>query len=157
MSHEFLLWIALSFYSVHILEEYNYDWKSWVNSISPISVDWSSFYITNFVVIVFGFCCAQIGWKLPEFSMIYISLMWINAVFFHILPTIYFRKFSPGLFTAIFLFLPIVVWCYYGAYMDGKLSTQVLILSNLGGVVVMIFPVILAKTKNHRLITNKSN
>lgn len=150
MHHDYLLWIATAFYAAHILEEFNYDWKAWATSTLGLPVDWPAFYLTNAVVVVLGVCCAQVGWRLPEFSLIYPALMVINALFFHILPTVVFRRFSPGLITALVFFLPVSVALYYGAYQDGVLTARALIISIMGGVLVMAYPVVLLKTQGGR-------
>lgn len=73
--------------------------------------------------------------------------MVINAVFFHLVPTATQKRFSPGLMTALFLFLPMAGWIYYGAYQDGVLTSRALVISSLGGVLVMAYPAVLSKTK----------
>lgn len=147
MNYEILLWIAVAAYSAHILEEFTYDWKSWVTDVLGVTVDWPSFYITNAAVVVLGICCAEIGWQLPEFSLIYPSLMIINATFFHVGPTIFYRRFSPGTITGLILFLPIAGWIYYGAVQDEILTTRALVMSTIGGLLVMAFPVLLMRSK----------
>ena len=148
MNNEYILWIAVTVYAAHILEEFTYDWKTWVKNISGLSVDWSAFFIINSAVIILGICCAEVGWRLPEFSLIYISLMTINALFFHIAPAIAFKRFSPGLITSLFFFLPVAVWGYFSAYQDGVLSIRALVISITGGIITMLFPVLLLKTKD---------
>jgi hypothetical protein len=151
MNSEYLLWIAVAAYAAHILEEFTYNWKSWVTQTLGVPVDWPDFYVTNAAVVVLGICCAQIGWRLPEFSLIYPSLMLVNALFFHLVPTIFYKRFSPGLITALVLFLPIADWTYYGAYQDGVLTTRALVISLIGSVLTMVFPVALMRTKGARI------
>jgi len=151
MKNEFILWIATAFYAAHILEEFTYDWKTWANNTLGFSVDWPVFYITNAVVIILGICCSEVGWRLPEFSLIYPALMVINAIFFHISPTVAKKVFSPGLITALLLFLPIAGWIYYGAYQDGILTTRAFIISTIGGILVMAYPIIMLKTKDMKI------
>ncbi len=73
--------------------------------------------------------------------------MLVNAVLFHIVPVLVTRIFSPGLFTAIVLFLPVGTWVYYGAWQDGVLSTGVAVISGVLGFVLMLFPIVLQMTK----------
>ena len=74
--------------------------------------------------------------------------MTINALFFHIAPAIAFKRFSPGLITSLFFFLPVAVWGYFSAYQDGVLSIRALVISITGGIITMLFPVLLLKTKD---------
>jgi hypothetical protein len=47
----------------------------------------------------------------------------------------------PGTITAVLLYLPVAAWAYYGAYLDGVLTPQVIVVSSLGGALLMAFPV----------------
>ena len=76
------------------------------------------------------------------------SLMVINALFFHILPYIRSkRKFSPGLITAIFLFLPIGLACFNDAINLG-IFTKSIVIAALCGAFLVAYPIFLIKTKN---------
>lgn len=147
MTHEYLLWIATAAYAVHAMEEHEYNWRDWARTVLHLPVDWPTFYVTNFAVVVLGACCAMVGWRLPEFSLVLPALMAINAVVFHILPTVVTRKFSPGLVTAVILFLPISWWAWTGAAADGVLTTRVLLCSLAGGALLMAYPIVLLRTK----------
>jgi hypothetical protein len=148
MKPDYIFWVALAAYALHILEEYNYDWKTWAQKILKLDVDWNTFYITNVIMLFVGLACAEIGWSHPTFSLIFPALMVINALFFHILPYIRSkRKFSPGLITAIFLFLPIGLACFNDAINLGVL-TKSIVIAALCGAFLMAYPIFLLKTKN---------
>ena len=148
MKPDYIFWVALAAYAFHILEEYSYDWKTWAQNIMKLDVDWNTFYITNVVVLFFGLSCAEVGWSHPKFSLMFPALMVINALFFHIIPYVRSkRKFSPGMFTAIFLFLPIGVGSYHMATDLGVPIKSMLIAGGCGAL-VMAFPIFLLKTKN---------
>jgi hypothetical protein len=76
--------------------------------------------------------------------------MLVNATFFHVLPFLWTRINSPGMFTAVFLFYPIAGWVYYGAWADGVLQTRDAILSTAIGATVMAYPIVLLRTKQLR-------
>ncbi len=148
MKPDYIFWVALAAYAFHILEEYNYDWKTWAQKILKLDVDWNTFYVTNIIVLFFGISCAEVGWSHPTYSLMFPALMVINALFFHILPYIRSkRKFSPGLFTAIFLFIPIGIRSFSTAAELG-VSTKSLVIAGFCGALVMVFPVFLIKTKD---------
>ena len=148
MEANLIFWIALVAYAMHILEEFTYDWKTWAQKILKLDVDWNSFYVTNVIVLFIGVACAQVGWAHPTFSLIFPALMVVNALFFHILPYIRSgRKFSPGLITAIFLFLPIGINSFHAASILG-VQTKSLLIAAAGGVLLMAFPIFLLKTKH---------
>ncbi len=148
MKFDYIFWIALAAYPLHIMEEYIYDWKTWAQKIQKLEADWNSFYITNAAMLVFGLACAEVGWSHPMFSLIFPALMFLDAFFFHIVPYIRSkRKFSPGLFTAIFLFLPIGLGSFNIA-VNLEVTTKALILAALCGAFLAAYPIFLLKTKN---------
>ncbi|AXA34353.1 HXXEE domain-containing protein [Francisella adeliensis] len=156
MTHEYLLWIALAAYSIHVLEELILDWRSWArSSLGLKQMQWSTFYTANAAVMFISISSAMIGWHLPAFGLIIAALMLINGIFFHILPTIFQKNISPGVITSILLFLPISSWIYYGAYLDGVLSISTFTISLILGGLLMASPLIFLKI-NDRIIKNIS-
>jgi len=148
MKPDYIFWVALAAYALHILEEYSYDWKTWAQKILKFDTDWNTFYITNVIMLFVGIACAQVGWAHPTFSLIFPALMVVNALFFHILPYIRSkRKFSPGLITAIFLFLPIGLASFNDAINLG-VFTRSIVIAALCGAFLMAYPIFLLKTKN---------
>ena len=150
MGHEHLLWIALSAYAVHVLEEYELNWRDWARAVLHLPVDWGSFYLVNAAVVVLGVCCGSVGWREPWFAMGLPALMLINATFFHVLPTVVTRIYSPGTVTAVGLFYPVAGWAYYGAWLDGVLSGSTVMLSLLFGAALMATPIVLLKVRFRR-------
>lgn len=151
MTHEYLLWICIACYGIHILEEFELNWRDWARSALRLPVEWSSFYVVNALVVVLGVCCAEVGWKQPAFALTYPALMIINATFFHVGPTVTTRVFSPGLMTALFLFYPVAGWMYYAAWQDGVLSVSAALCSFILGAALMASPIVLLKVK-HRVV-----
>ena len=148
MNHEIWLWVATAAYGLHALEEFMLDWKDWANNVLKLPVDWPIFYVVNALVVVLGIIASTIGWRLPALSLAFPALMLINAVFFHILPFIVKKKFSPGLISAVVLFLPIGTWLFYGADKDGVLTTTTAIIAVALGAGLMAYPIILLKVKD---------
>jgi len=148
MEPNYIFWVALVAYALHILEEYTYDWKSWAQKILKLDVDWNSFYVTNVLVLFIGVACAEVGWSHPTFSLIFPALMLVNSLVFHILPYIRSnRKFSPGMITAIFLFLPIGIKSFTMAT-DMQVLSKSMIIAGICGVAIIAFPIFLLKTKD---------
>ena len=148
MKPDYIFWVALAAYALHILEEYTYDWKTWAQKLLKLDVSWNHFYVTNVIVLFFGIACAEVGWSHPTFSLIFPALMVFDALFIHILTYIRSkRKFSPGLFTAIFLLLPVGIACFTNAVRLDVMSRS-LVLAALAGAAVMAYPFFLVKTKD---------
>lgn len=147
MDHSYLLWIATLIYGVHMLEETMYGWHDWVRKVFKLQAEWNEFYMVNAVVIVLGASCAMVGWRNPAFALTFPAFMVVNAVLFHIVPVLVTRIFSPGVITAVLLFLPVTTWIYYEAYLDGVLSFSTVAVSSVFGGLLMFFPIVLQKTK----------
>lgn len=143
------LWLATAAYGVHALEEFVLDWRDWARDIIRLPVDWDSFYVTNALVIVLGVTAANLADGLPGIALSFPALMLINAVFFHIVPTVATRgRFSPGLFTAVALFLPIGIACFRAAHAAGQLNTGAIATAFTIGAALMAAPIVLLKVKD---------
>jgi hypothetical protein len=148
MNHEYILWVMVVAYAMHIVEEHNLDWQGWVKRNANFDVPLADFYVVNAALIVGMMATAMIGWQLPELSLAPAALMFINGLFFHIGASLVKRQYSPGAFTSLVLFLPIAAWTYCGAYLDGVLTTSVALWSIVLGVLLMAFPLALWRMKS---------
>ena len=143
------VWLATAAYGIHALEEFILDWRDWARAVIGLPVEWSHFYVVNFLVIVLGVVAANVADAAPAIALAYPALVLINGIFFHIVPVIVTRgRFSPGLFTAIVLFLPIGFLSYRAAYSEGHLDTFSLVVSLAVGAALMASPIILLRIKD---------
>ena len=146
-----LMWLATAAYALHILEEYQLNWRDWARGVLGLPVEWSDFYVVNALVVVLGIVAAGLAGHCPGVALAFPALMLINATFFHVLPTLWSRgRFSPGLVTAVVLFYPIGIACYWRASHDGTLRLRALIGSLVLGAVLMAFPIVLLRIKDLR-------
>jgi hypothetical protein len=143
-----LLWLATACYGIHILEEYQLNWRDWARTALGLPVEWSDFYVVNALVIVLGVVAANLAaW--PVVALAFPAVMLINATFFHVLPFVRMGgRFSPGLVTALVLFYPVGIACYWRAATDGTLSAGTLIASLVLGALLMASPVVLLLIKD---------
>jgi hypothetical protein len=125
-----------------------FDWKTWANRVLNLPVDWPDFYVTNSLVVVLGIATAQIGWKIPVLSLAFPALMVINAIFFHIMPFVVTKKFSPGLITAVLLFLPLGYWIFRAADADGVLTWPIGVSAFAIGAALMAYPIVMLRLKD---------
>lgn len=157
MKHEYILWISLFAYAFHIFEEKIFNWKYWAESSSGLKgLTWTDFYVANAAVVVTGLSAAMVGWRLPGFALTLPALQLINGIGFHLLPTLLQRRFSPGVITSTFLFLPVALWAYYGAWADGVLTVVQALLSFVIGAIIMTSPFAFLKIKASLNIPDES-
>ena len=143
------IWLATGAYGVHAFEEFEFDWRNWARAVIGLPVEWHDFYVVNFLVIVLGIVAAELARAMPGVALAFPALMLINGVFFHIAPFFKMRgRFSPGLITAVILFLPIGTACYVAANDAGVLDTTNLIGSFVLAALLMAMPIVLLHIKS---------
>jgi len=77
------------------------------------------FLFANAVLVIAAVLLARVGWRRPAQTLIIPSATLVNAIFFHILPTIVQGRVSPGVYTATLLYVPFSSWALIGAARDG--------------------------------------
>lgn len=139
--HQWVLWILVAASAIHVAEEHALGWQGWASEAFGdrfgIRPSWADFWATNAALIVFGVACAMVGWKAAGFSLGLAALALINAVGFHVLPSLRAGAPNPGLFTAVALYVPIGIWAYLAAAADDRLSLGAFVLSVLVGAAAM--------------------
>jgi len=131
-------------YAVHMMEEFSFNWRDWARAVIKLPVEWGDFYVTNAVVIVLGIAQAFLAPTLAVAPLGFASLMAINAIFFHILPVLVTKgRFSPGLFTAVVLFLPVAWIVWAKAIEDGLVHAQTAAIAILGAALLMAYPIVM--------------
>lgn len=150
MTYEYVLWFGTLAYGLHIIEETLFNWRGWARGFLKIPAEWNEFYLFNTFVVLYGCISAIIGWKCPSLALSYPAFMLINAIFFHLIPVVVSKRFSPGLITSIAIFLPVSFAIYYGAWMDNAISGQNLVLSTIIAILIMMYPIVLQKLKNKK-------
>lgn len=140
-----LAWLAMAAYSLHIMEEFSFDWRGWARGVIKLPVEWTDFYVTNATVVALGIAQAMLAPSLPLAPLIFASLMLINAVFFHIGPMLVTRgRFSPGAVTAVILFLPVGISVWLRAAADGVLTLGAIV----GGALIMAYPIVMLRLRS---------
>ena len=134
-----LAWLAVAAYALHIMEERILDWHSSMKKSLKLSMDVDSYHVIGRVFLVLGAIAAFIFGSLPELARAFAVFLLINAVIFHIWPMIRTQQFSPGSWTAIFLFLPIV----YMTYVVANLPPAGWIWPVVIGIAITAFPILL--------------
>ena len=108
--------------------------------------------MVNFVVVVLGVVAANLATAAPWIALGFAALMLINGVFFHIVPFVVTRfRFSPGLFTAVLLLLPIGAACYRAADRAGVISFATVVGSVALGALLMAMPIVLLRARGPSL------
>jgi hypothetical protein len=125
-TNEWTLWVVAVSCVLHPTEEYFTGWQGWARQTFGIVMPAATFVIANTLLAVCAFLFAgKVGWRRPTLSLVIPSATLVNAIFFHILPTIVQRRVSPGLFTAALLYVPFSSWALVGAVRDGVHRTTI--------------------------------
>jgi len=134
------LWLLVAACAAHVAEEYLLDWRGWVQGMTGVEVRWSLFVAVNAVFLVLACVVAGVGLKRPAIGLALPSLTLINALFFHIAPTIVSGRVSPGVFSSAMLYLPISTWLFWRAGREGMLNWKTAATAALIGAVAMALP-----------------
>ena len=140
-AHEWVLWLLVTASALHVVEEHALGWQGWADATLGrrfgAHPTWSDFWATNTALLAFAFSAALVGWQATWFALALPALCLVNAVLFHVAPSIVQRRPNPGLFTAVVLYLPLGVWCYAAAGQAGELDAPTVIGSVLVGSALM--------------------
>jgi hypothetical protein len=142
---EWTLWVVAVSCAFHVAEEYFTGWQEWAHQTLGIVQPTTRFLAVNAVFVVAALLAARVGWRRPALSLIIPSVTLVNAIFFHILPTIVQGRVSPGVYTAAILYVPFSSWALIGAARDGVPRTAIAT-ALIAGAVMMVSVVLLARS-----------
>jgi len=133
---EWTLWAVAVSCALHVAEEYFTGWQPWARETLGIVMPTERFLFMNVVLVVAALVFASIGWKRPTLSLIIPAATLVNAIFFHILPTIVQGRVSPGVYTAVLLYLPFSSWAFVGARRAGVPRRAMAVASVVGALMM---------------------
>nr|MDO8079532.1 HXXEE domain-containing protein [Candidatus Freyarchaeota archaeon] len=133
----------------HILEEYFTGFMDWMKKYSPKGfMDLKNFsprgaalffIIVNFLFIVLCVLAAIVNQAIPFFSLSVAFFLIINALL-HVSGMIRFRRYAPGVVSAVFLYIPISFYAYYLYFEAGALTLIDFTLSVVLALVWQVIP-----------------
>jgi hypothetical protein len=133
-------WIAMAFYAIHMIEEFMWTGATWRGRSSAC---WSRARLLYHQWRRHRARIAQamLAQALPLAPLSFAGLL-VNAVRFHIAPMIWTRgRYSPGVVTAVVLFLPLGIAIFWTALASGAATTSTAVLGLVIGAVLMAYPV----------------
>jgi len=146
MSLTVLAWLAVAAYALHIVEEHILGWFDWARKTMNISLGWEQYVITEVAILILGLTAAMLSGtpQGPTLVVAFTTLLLINVVFFHLLPMLVNGgRFSPGVISGVFLFLPLA-WHVYNTQ---KMTGNDLFWAVLIGVALIVWPMLLLKLR----------
>ena len=146
-TNEWTLWVVAASCAVHPIEEYFTGWQRWASQTLGIVMPTALFAFMNAALLVAAVSLARIGWRRPTLSLIIPAATLINAIFFHILPTVVQHRVSPGVYTATLLYMPFSSWAFFGARRDG-IPWRTMAVAFVAGTLLMLAVVLGARSLN---------
>ena len=131
-TNEWTLWVVAVSCALHVAEEYVTGWQHWAFDTLGIVMPTGRFLFMNAVLVAAAIVLASIGWKRPTLTLIIPAATLVNAIFFHVMPTIVQGRVSPGVYTAALLYLPFSTWAFVGAWRDGVPGRAIAVASVMG-------------------------
>jgi hypothetical protein len=142
-------WLAMAAYSLHIMEEFMFDWRNWARDVIKLPVEWPDFFVTNSVVVAVGIAQAMLVPTMPVIPLSFTGLMLINAIFFHFLPMITHKgRYSPGAATALLLFIPSISFSWWTAVSTGVANVATILIGIAIGAVLMAYPIVMLRLRS---------
>jgi len=143
LSHDWILWIAVTAIAMHTMEERMLNWLPWGERRLRYHGTWEHYYVLTGALWLAGVAAAIIGWRFPIFGVGLLAEMYIDSILLHIGPTLLYREFSPGVLSAVFIYLPAASICLFVAEIDGVLTPSVLLYGFLIGFFFHLWPLVL--------------
>ena len=141
---EWTLWVVAGSCALHVAEEYFTGWQKWAVESLGIVMPTGPFLVANAVLVVVAFSLARVGWRRPALSLVIPAATLVNAVFFHILPTVVQNRLSPGVYSATLLYVPFSSWAFLGAWRDG-VPKRAIVVALMAGTLMMVAVVLGAR------------
>jgi len=141
---EWTLWVVAASCALHVAEEYSTGWQEWAVETLGIVMPTTRFLAANVVLVIAALFLARIGWRRPALSLVIPAATLVNAVFFHIIPTVVQNRVSPGVYTATLLYLPFSSWAFLGAWRDG-VPKRAIVVALIAGTLMMMIVVLTAR------------
>ena len=142
MSLTVLAWLAVAAYALHVVEEHILGWYDWARKTMNISLGWNEYVITEAAILLLGIVAAVLG--NPTYIVDFATLLLINVIFFHLLPMLANGgRFSPGVISGLFLFLPLA----WTVYKTQTMAQNDLVWAVVLGIGLILWPMFLLKLR----------
>jgi hypothetical protein len=146
MSRTDLAWLAVAAYALHIMEERMLDWLGSARKSLDLTIEQDNYRLIEAVFLILGAVAAMVSASLPIIALSFAGFLLVNAIFFHLWPMVRTGgQFSPGVITAVILFLPIA---YYQYRMSASQPADY-VLSLIIGAAVILSPLALMKLREN--------
>jgi Protein of unknown function with HXXEE motif len=100
-------------------------------------------------VVALGIAQAMLAPTLPLAVLSYAGLEFINGLFMHVVPFIRTKgRFSPGLISAVFFFIPLSVATFWISWSSGVASIGEIGLGLVIGALILAFPIVMLIVKS---------
>lgn len=98
-------------YAIHLIEE-SFGFPQWVRSHFSVEFSASHFRFNFSMFLAMSVFIAWMSHQYPRRIIIFFLLSWVFGLFFHnalfhMVGSVYFKSFSPGLISSIILYLPL--------------------------------------------------
>lgn len=140
-----LVWLFPAAFFFHICEEAP-SFPFWVENVLKGHMDVRLFYVNNaaFMIVLLGL--ALFASRKRNFLSTFLLFLWVSGqqfwnFVFHLYTQFHFNAYSPGLWTATFLYFPIFLYMSYLAIRESFLSWKALLFCVIAGAGGMWFTI----------------
>lgn len=143
--YKILFWILPICVLLHITEEFLFPggFMIWYRNYKPaIAKSITPRFLIIINVLLFAICFNPIMLGLTSGGIVWwlsiVSILLVNS-YFHIKGMIVLKRYSPGVITSIFIYIPLAIYGYWYFLSTGKVSWMTAILSFLVGIAYHLY------------------
>lgn len=116
-------WAIVAAAVIHVAEEYRGGFLTWFPKFSGMRIAMEQFVIVNALFVLLCITAALVPGQAIVLKLSVAALIFVNACI-HIIGTVRFRRYSPGLVSALLLYMPLAFYAYYRSAAEGRLSVE---------------------------------
>ncbi len=121
-----LLWLFAAAFGLHIIEE-SAGFSDWVKNTLKGEIDITAFYINNAGFMAVLVLLTILAGRRKTNLTLWLLFFWVSGqqfwnFIFHMYTQFHFRAYSPGYFTALFLYFPVFLYLSYLALREKRLT-----------------------------------
>ena len=140
-----LLWLFVAAFGLHIIEE-SAGFTPWVKNTLKGDIDIRAFYINNAGFMVLLILLTVFAVRKKSNLTLWLLFLWVSGqqfwnFIFHMYTQFHFLAYSPGYFTALFLYFPVYLYLSYLALRERRLKPWQWLISFVAGAFGMWFTI----------------
>lgn len=157
-----IFWLLPASAALHIVEEFIFPggFTAWYKDyMKDVSSSFTTRYLVIINVVLIVFCILPLFMDTLQGASLWLivaSIVTFNS-FFHIKGTYDLKKYSPGVITSVFLYIPLTIYGYIYLITTNKASVETALASAIMGIGYWVFSYFNHKRRAKRVFSKSNN